>query len=412
MSRRPIAFVIQRYGEEFVGGSESLCRVLAEMLVPDRPVEVLTTCAKDYMTWKNEYRPGVSTLNGVKLRRFPVDFERDHRFHQKFGALLGGMPSTAYPQQGALMRQIIAQSPIEQQLDCLRLQGPYSTPMHEHLATHHQDYELIIFYTYLYPTTFFGSQRVPAYKTILVPTAHDEAPIHFPVFQEMFARFPAYVFLTPEERRFVEETFEVQNAQRATIGMPVELVVEPNPSRFQKKYRIDGPFLLYAGRLDPSKGCDELLRFYQAARRHLPPELALILIGNRAMNTPRDPRIRHLGMLPERDKLDAMAAATIVVNPSPFESFSIVVLEAMLCGTPVLVNGWCNVLRGHVQRSNGGLYYETYCEFVESIRLMLDDRALRSRLGANGGEYVRRNYSRGNVKQRYMALFQRIEHTI
>ena len=102
MSQRPLAFVIQRYGEEFVGGSESLCRVLAEMLVPDRPVEVLTTCAKDYMTWKNEYRPGVSTLNGVRLRRFPVDFERDHRFHQKFGALLGGMPLTAYPQQGAL----------------------------------------------------------------------------------------------------------------------------------------------------------------------------------------------------------------------------------------------------------------------------------------------------------------------
>ena len=76
-------------------------------------------------------------------------------------------------------------------------------------------------------------------------------------------------------------------------------------------------------------------------------------------------------MLSEQDKLDAMAAATVLINPSPFESFSIVVFEAMLCGTPVLVNGRCDVLRGHVQRSNAGLYYESGFEFVEALRLML-----------------------------------------
>ncbi|NIV37302.1 MAG: glycosyltransferase [Anaerolineae bacterium] len=310
------------------------------------------------------------------------------------------------------MRKIVARSPREQQLSCLKLQGPYSTSLLEYLAAHHQDYDLLAFFTYLYPTTFFGSQQAPPHKLLLVPTAHDEAPIHFPVFREMFARFPAYVFLTPEERRFVQETFDLQDTVKATIGMPVELAFEPDPDRFRHKYGVDGPFLLYAGRLDPAKGCEELLGFFQAARRHLPPDISLILIGGRAMQTPRDRRIRHLGMLPERDKLDAMAAATIMVNPSPFESFSIVILEAMLCGTPVLVNGRSEVLAGHARRSSGGLYYESYYEFVEATRLMLEDGRLRSRLGHNGGQYVKSNYSHGNIRQRYLALLRRITPTI
>lgn len=412
MDKRALAFVVQRYGEDLVGGAESLCRTVAEMLVAHRPVEVLTSCARDYITWKNEYPAGVSTLNGVTVRRFPVDFERDHRFHQVFGAILGGMPLTSYHQHRTLMQKTIAHSTTEQQLACLTLEGPYSTPLLEYLAARHQDYNLIVFFTYLYPTTFFGSQQVPAARTILIPTAHDEAPIHFPVFREMFARFPAYVFLTPEERHFIEETFNVNGALKATIGMPVELNDWPDPLRFRDKYDIEGPFLLYAGRLDPSKGCDELFRFFRAARRHLSPELKLVLIGHRVMDLPRDADIRYLGMLPEQDKVDAMAASTVVVNPSPFESFSIVVLESMLCGTPVLVNGRCEVLKGHVRRSSGGLYYETYYEFVEALRLLFDDEALRSRMGKNGGEYVGRNYNRRIVEQRYTALFEQMERKV
>jgi glycosyltransferase involved in cell wall biosynthesis len=244
-----------------------------------------------------------------------------------------------------------------------------------------------------------------------VPTAHDEAPIHFPIFQEMFARFPALVFLTPEERRFVEETFDIEAAFKATIGMPVELAQPPDARRFRQTYGIQQPFLLYAGRADSSKGCDELFRFFLAAERHLPADLELILIGRQAMRIPDHPRIRHLGMLPERDKADAMAAASIVVNPSPFESFSIVILEAMLCGTPVLVNGQCSVLKGQVQRSSGGLYYETYPEFVETMQLLLDDETLCRRLGANGCRYVEQNYSCDRIEQRYLALLQQLEAT-
>jgi glycosyltransferase involved in cell wall biosynthesis len=402
---RPIAFVVQRYGAEIVGGAESLCRAVAEMLSVERPVEVVTSCAKDYTTWRNEYPAGESVLNGVLVRRFPVDFERDHRFHEVFGEILGGLSLASYHHRKALMRQVIGRSSPELQRAFFVLSGPYSTPLLDYLETHHPDYELVVFFTYLYATTYFGSQRVPAPKAVLVPTAHDEAPIFLPAFREMFAHFPALIFLSPEERCFIEQTFAVGSALRTTAGMPVELSGAPDPGRFRAKYGISGPFLLYAGRIDPSKGCDALFAFFRAARHHLPTDLPLVLIGSRDMPIPRDARIRYLGRLAEQDKLDAMAAATLLVNPSPFESFSIVILEAMLCGTPVLVNGACEVLKGHVLRSSGGLYYSDCYEFVEALRLLLTDDGLRSGMGHNGAEYVGQNYARDVVRDRYHTLF-------
>jgi glycosyltransferase involved in cell wall biosynthesis len=404
MDTRPLALVVQRYGAEIVGGSETLCRSVAEMLTPQRPVEVLTTCARDYMTWRNVYPAGEATLHGVRVRRFPVDFERDQRFHSLIGTMLGGLSLAAYNQHKPLLRAELGRTTRSQQMDFLRLQGPYSTPLWDFLRTHHEDYAQIIFFTYLYATSFFGSQQVPAAKMVLVPTAHDEAPIFLPVYREMFARFPAHIFLTPEERQFVEETFPLAGAHKITIGMVVEHTSQPDANRFRARYGVEGPFLLYAGRIDPTKGCDRLLGFYRAARRDLP--LPLILIGNQVMDLPRDPHIRYLGMLPEQDKLDAMAAATVLINPSPFESFSIVVLEAMLCGTPVLVNGRCEVLRGHVKRSRGGLYYTTGYEFVEALRLLLADEELRARMGANGAAYVRQNYARNVVCAAYQGFLE------
>jgi glycosyltransferase involved in cell wall biosynthesis len=404
----PLAFVIQRYGQEIVGGAESLCRSVAEMLNPQWPIEVLTSCAQDYITWRDEYPAGVSTINGVRVHRFPVDCERDRRFHAVFHDILGGFPLASYPRHKAVIRQAIGRSTADQQQAFLTLQGPYSTPLLDYLATHHADYSLIVFFTYLYPSTFFGMQRVPTLKAVLVPTAHDEPPIFLPAYREMFARFPAYIFLTPEERRFMEETFPVEGAIKATHGMPVALTDEPDADRFRARYGIAGPFLLYAGRVDPSKGCDILFRFFQAGRSQLPADLKLIVIGNRVMDIPRDRRIQYLGMLPERDKLDAMAAATVFVQPSHFESFSIVILEAMLCSTPVQVNGHCAGMKGHVQLSKGGLYNESYAEFIEALRWLLDNQPLRFRMGRNGANYVKSNYSYSVVAGRYRAFFDHL----
>jgi glycosyltransferase involved in cell wall biosynthesis len=405
MPLRRIAVVVQRYGPQVLGGAEALGRTAAEMLARHYAVDVLTTCAEDYMTWRNKYPAGVTEENGVCVHRFPVDFERHASFHEALGEITGGLPLSDYENSKALMRAAIRTASAEQQLECLRLQGPYSTPLFSYLRAHQGDYGLVIFFTYLYATTYWGMQQVPAAKTVLAPTAHDEALIFLPLFRDMFARFGAYLFLTVEERCFIEEQFAVEHALKATMGMPVALSATPDAARFRQKFGIADPFLLYAGRLDPSKGCDDLITYFRAARRQLPPRTKLVLIGGQsAMKAPADRDILYLGKLSEQDKLDAMAAASVFVNPSPFESFSIVVIESMLCGTPVMVNGRCDVLKGHVMRSRAGLYYETPYEFIEGLRLLMGDDALRARMGRNGAAYTAENYSPALVERRYLAF--------
>ena len=74
-----LAVVAQRYGQAINGGAELHARYIAEHLARHADVEVLTTCATDYVTWANDLRPGVETINGVAVRRFPVRHERDPR---------------------------------------------------------------------------------------------------------------------------------------------------------------------------------------------------------------------------------------------------------------------------------------------------------------------------------------------
>ncbi|HKZ31626.1 MAG TPA: glycosyl transferase family 1, partial [Vicinamibacteria bacterium] len=76
-SRPEVAFVVQRYGEGITGGSESLARAVAERLASDYRITVFTSCAQDYVTWRNELPAGLERLGGVEVRRFPVARERD-----------------------------------------------------------------------------------------------------------------------------------------------------------------------------------------------------------------------------------------------------------------------------------------------------------------------------------------------
>jgi len=91
---RRVAFVVQRYGREVLGGAEELCRQVAERLAGRFAVAVLTTCARDYLTWKDAYRPGSETLAGVEVHRFPVARTRRVRSFGRFSQRIFGRPHT------------------------------------------------------------------------------------------------------------------------------------------------------------------------------------------------------------------------------------------------------------------------------------------------------------------------------
>ena len=83
---KKIAFIIIRYGVEVNGGAEVHCRMLAERLRPYYDVEVLTTTTRIFRDPASDYPEGVSTVNGVTVRRFkpaPIDGEHHGLYRKK-----------------------------------------------------------------------------------------------------------------------------------------------------------------------------------------------------------------------------------------------------------------------------------------------------------------------------------------
>src|SRR3984957_2804317 len=113
-------------------------------------------------------------------------------------------------------------------------------------------------------------------------------------------------------------------------------------------------------------------------------------MGVRLMALPDEPFIRFAGLLSDSERMQALEAATVVVCPSPYESLSLLALEAMAAGTPVLANARSAVLLEHCIKSNGGLYYANREEFVECLNVLVNDQRLRAGLGQNGRHYIRR----------------------
>lgn len=385
MSRR-LAFVVQRYGEGITGGSESLARAVAERLAREDRVTVFTTCARDYVTWRNELEPGASTLGGVEVERFPVDEERDLDGFNAFS-------DEVYARPGERTRE----------LEWLRRQGPWVPRLVEALRERRDEFAAVVFFTYLYYPTVAGLEAAPE-RSLLVPTAHDEPPLRLGIFEEMFRRPRAFAFLTPPEAALVEARFPLGTRPRAVAGIGVDPPGAVDVEAFKIRHDVSGPFVLYAGRVDAGKGCAEMLDHYQRYRRDVRGAAELLLIGKLAMPEPRGPGVRYLGFLPEAEKAAALAGARAVLCPSPFESLSIVLLEGMARGTPALVNARSPVLRDHCVRSGGGLWYGNADEFREALDLLVGRSPIRERLVRAARGYVEREYRWEVVLERYRAL--------
>jgi glycosyltransferase involved in cell wall biosynthesis len=389
MSKRwRIAVVVQRYGHEVNGGAELHARWLAEQLTDIGEVHVFTTCAVDYYTWANHYPTGETQIAGVNVSRFPVDKPRD------------------WPSSKRRTFQLLqSDHSLEDEIEWMRDQGPVSTPLLKALGEFERDFDVFIFFTYLYATTFFGLPLV-SHKAILVPTAHDEPFIRLNIFKETFNLPKAIVFNTESERSLVNQIFKSEDQVQVVVGVGVNVPINFSADRFRQSYGIEGDFLLYVGRVDESKNVPQLLDFYSRfADQHDDPP-ALVLIGKSTLPLPDNPRIISLGFVSEEVKFDALSAASVVVIPSLYESLSMIALEAWSMDVPVLVNGRCDVLKQQCRLSNGGLYYYNYLEFASGLERLLGNATLRAALGQQGHLFVDRNYQWDIIRAKYQALFK------
>jgi glycosyltransferase involved in cell wall biosynthesis len=391
MKRLRLAFVVQRYGIEIDGGAEYECRRVAEALAPHHDVEVLTTCARDYLTWRNEYPSGRDTVNGVPVRRFPVDRPRRVRAFGRYADWLYANPHTFFDEA-----------------EWVRRQGPLALSLVEWIRRHADDHDGFVFFTYLYLPTLLGLPLV-ADKAVLVPTAHDERPIYLDLFRSLFRLPRALVFQVEEEQAFVERRFHTEAIPAAVIGAGVDPAPAAEPERFRRQAGLSGPFLLYIGRVDVEKGCRELAETFLGWRERASEPVSLVFMGTPALRLPRHPALVSLGYRPEAEKWDALAAATALVMPSPHESFSFVILEAWDVGTPVLATARSAVLRGHLTRSGGGLLYdERPGDFAAGMDVLLTDAAARKRLGERGHAYVEARYRWPRVTRQYLDFLQQV----
>jgi glycosyltransferase involved in cell wall biosynthesis len=384
--RPEVAFVVQRYGEGITGGSESLARAVAERLAEDHRITVFTTCARDYVTWHNELPEGRESLGGIEVLRFPVVEERDLAAFNAFAEPLYARARTH-----------------EEEIEFLRRQGPVVPSLVEALRGEKDRYAAVVFFTYLYYPTYWGLRAAPE-RSVLVPTTHDEPPLVFSVYREVFARPRAFAFLTPAEQELVRARFGTGDRPAVIAGMGVDPAVPGNLAAFRARHGLAGPYVLYAGRIDAGKGCDAMLAHHERYRRGRKGAAELVLIGRLAMPEPRQEGVRYLGFLSEEEKAAAMAGAVAVVCPSPYESLSIVLLEGLALGTPGLVNAGSAVLKEHCLRSNAGLFYADGDEYVEALDLLVREEALRRALGASGRRYVDAEYRWSVVLDRWRGL--------
>ena len=131
-------------------------------------------------------------------------------------------------------------------------------------------------------------------------------------------------------------------------------------------------------------------------------------MGVKLMPIPEEPFIRFAGMLAEVERLEALASATVVVVPSPYESLSLLALESFSVGTPILANARSDVLTDHCQKSNAGLYYANRDEFIACLRLLIRKPELRHGMGQNGQAYVRQHYSWSVITEKYERMIESV----
>ncbi|MGE0359920.1 MAG: glycosyltransferase [Vicinamibacterales bacterium] len=385
-----VAVVVQRYGAEINGGAELHARYIAEHLAKHVDIEVLTTCARDYITWVNEYPAGPSREGGIDVRRFPVTRTRSPK---EFGDWSRRVFEGAHS--------------INDELAWLEAEGPTCPALIRHLTDHGEGYDYVLFFSMRYYHAWHGARAVPD-KAILVPTAERDEVLGLEIFKPMLRGVRACMYNSPEERALLQAVAGRDDVPGVVVGVGSELPAGASADRFRQRTGLHGRTAVYIGRIDENKGCAELFDYWTRYSEITPGGLTLVLIGTPVLPVPRHPRIRHLGFVSDEEKYDALQAAEFLIMPSYFESLSMVALEAWGMGKPVLANGRCDVLRGQAMRSNAGLYYESYGEFVEAVRVLEGSPGIAATLGRNGRRFFQTHYAWPIVEKKYLEMFERL----
>ena len=387
-----LGVLLPRYGEDLVGGTEHWLRMLAENLV-DRlgwNVEVFTTCATSAVTWADELPAGTSELHGVTVHRFPSVSGRD-------------------PAYGRLY-EVIRRNPDgvtdEFAHHFVDLVGPVCPDVID--AAEKSDNDLVAVTPYLFWPAVHAVPRLGR-RVLFHGAAHDEPELHLRIMRSVFPAVGGFAFNSFAERSLVEGTFPVAHLPSNVIGNAVvERDGDPAAARAALGLGADEPFVLCVGRVERIKGAHVLAEMWQLYRRRRAGVPRLVFLGpvNEPLGGGDD--VVVAGRHSEAVKWGALRSAELVVSPSAFESFSLVVVEAWLAGKAVVVNGRCPATVEACRRSGGGLWFSGYASFEALTDRLLGDRELRAQFGESGERYARELFDWDAIVSRYADLAARV----
>ncbi len=418
-----LAFITPRYGADIPSGAEHACRLLAEHASQRHDVDVLTTCARDPLTWRNEYQEGQDRVRGVRVRRFMVGSAED--------------PDAV----AAVRRRLLAEPHTrEEELDLARRAGPWSAGLLEHLSRQHRSYDAILFFSLFHATTVQGLAIAPE-RSLLFPYLQYRDVLRLSLWSDVLASARALGLFSSAEHRLLRAWFPGLSVPTELVGIgidppprqsyprhqqdPADAVVdedEPAPEHgeedlppedayltapgvpFRRRHRLYGPFALYGGRIEPDNGCEEMLDYFDTYAGH-GGEMPLVLMGVKMMKVPDERYLRQAGVLPDRDRMIAFEAADLTITPASDDLLAQPVLESFAVGTPVLASSANAAAVDHCRRAHAGLYYGSRDEFTEAMQVLAADSALRRRLGDAGRAYVEQQY-------RWDAVLARLERLV
>lgn len=420
------AFITPRYGAEIGTGAEHAARLLAEQVAGRHDVDVLTTCARDPHTWKNDYPEGSDRVRGALVRRFAVNQSHDDAAFKQLSDRL------ADPSHGRA-----------DELEWVRRLGPSSPGLLDFLKRQHRNYDALLFFSLYHATTVHGLNVAPE-RSILFPHLRLDHPLRFGLWADLLRVPRALGYLSACERTLAHEYLNVRRMPDEVVGIGIDAPPQqtyprhqqdpadsPVPDEdelnagaaeeevsylsgrgipFRRRHRLYGPFALYGGRIEPDNGCEEMMEYF-SSYADADGDTSLVLMGVKMMKVPDERYIRMAGVLPDRERMVAYEAADVTLAPASDDLLAVSLLESLAVGTPVLASARNGAAIEHLRRASAGLYYRDRDEFVDTLRLLMTDTRLREKLGENGRQYVRLNHRWDAVMGRFERLVGRVRRS-
>ncbi len=386
-----IAAVLPRYGASLGGGAETLVReLLLHLKDVFKTVSVYTTTATDHRTWKNELEEGTTIEDGINVHRFKVDERNLERFIHLEQKIHAGYNLSA-AEQISWLEQSVNSS------------GLYSA-----LLKDEKDLDLVLFAPYLFGTTFFGASLIPD-KAILLPCLHDEAYAYQAIFRNIFSKCKGIVWNAAPEAELAKSIYSLPSLDDKgfEVGMGFSNISSLESDSVKKNTIHKKPYILYSGRKETGKNLHYLIECYEEYRINSSNPVDLVIIGSGKIdfreNLPEG--VFDYGFVSESDKIIFLSNAIALYQPSVNESFSIVMMEAWIQGTPVVSFSEGVVTSYHIKESGGGLVFSSRSDFSSTVGKLINTEE-RNKLGELGREYVKNKYSWDAVVNRFTKACQ------